>query len=118
MPDRPPAGRGEHGQASVELVALLPLLVAGLLACWQVVLVAHTLWSAHAAARAAARADAVGGDRLAAARAALPASLDAHVRVSAADADGRVPVAVRIPSVVPGVDFGSLTARAGFAPQQ
>ncbi len=118
MPDRPPAGRGEHGQASVELVALLPLLVAGLLACWQVVLVAHTLWSTHAAARAAARADAVGGDRLAAARASLPSSLDARVAVRAADGDGRVPVAVRIPTVLPGVDLGSLTARAGFAPQR
>src|SRR3954447_22960963 len=118
MPERPPVGRSEHGQASVELVALLPLLVAGLLACWQVVLVAHTLWSAHAAARAAARADAVGGDRLAAARAALPPSLDGGVKVQAAGGDGRVPVAVRIPSVVPGLRLGTLTARAGFASQR
>ncbi len=118
MPERPLLGRGEHGQAAVELVALLPLLVAGLLACWQVVLVGHALWSAHAAARAAARADAVGGDRLEAARAALPASLDQRVDVRAAERDGHVPVAVRIPSVIPGVELGTLTARAGFAPQQ
>src|SRR3954453_11240744 len=99
MPERPPWGRGEHGQASVELVALLPLVVAGLLACWQVVLVAHTLWSAHAAARAAARAGAIGRDELAAARAALPSSLDHRIDVRDADAEGRVPVAVHIPSV-------------------
>ncbi len=118
MPDRPLPRRGERGQASVELVALLPVLVAGMLACWQVVLAGHALWSAHAAARAAARADAVGGDRLAAARGALPPSLEGGVRVRAAEEDGRVPVAVRIPSVLPGVDLGSLTARAGFAPQR
>src|SRR4051812_15868029 len=118
MPHRPLPGRGEQGQAAVELVALLPLVVAGLLACWQVVLVGHTLWSAHAAARAAARADAVGSDGLAAARAALPASLDGRVHVRPADGDGRVPVSVRIPSVLPGVELGTLTARAGFAPQR
>jgi len=113
---RGPAGAG--GQATVELVALLPLIAAGLLACWQLVLVAHTAWSAHAAARSAARAHAVGGDELAAARASLPASLDRRVRVGKADDDGRVPVTLRIPDVLPGVRLGALTASAGFAPQR
>src|SRR4051794_21915533 len=115
----PPVSRArERGQATVELAALLPLIAVGLLACWQLVLVGHAAWSAHAAARSAARAAAVGGDVLAAARASLPGSLDARVRVGEADADGRVPVRVRVPSVLPGVRLGELTARAGFASQR
>ena len=107
-----------RGQATVELVALLPLIAVGLLGCWQLVLVAHTAWSAHAAARSAARAHAVGADELAAARASLPASLDRRVRVGEADGAGRVPVTLRIPVVLPGVRLGALTASAGFAPQR
>jgi hypothetical protein len=112
--DRAAASRG---QATVELVALLPLIAAGLLACWQLILVGHTAWSAHAAARAAARAHAIGADELAAARATLPRELDGRVRIGEADGDGRVPVTVRIPDVLPGVRLGTLTASAGFAPQ-
>src|SRR3954454_4833215 len=109
----------ERGQATVELVALLPLIAIGLLCCWQVVLVAHTVWSAHAAARSAARAHAVGGDELSAARRSVSGRfVPARVRVGEADEDGRVPVRVRVPSVLPGVGFGDLTARAGFAPQR
>src|SRR4051794_8568753 len=109
---------GERGQATVELAALLPLIAVGLLACWQLVLVGHAAWSAHAAARSAARAAAVGGDALAAARASVPSSLDGRLRVGEADADGRVAVRVRVASVLPGVRLGEVTARAGFAPQR
>jgi hypothetical protein len=106
-----------RGQATVELVALLPLLVAGLLGAWQVVLAAHTAWSAHAAVRAVARAHAVGGNELRAARAALPSSLDRRVVIEPEDGEGRSVVRVRVPSVLPGLRLGALTARAGFAPQ-
>src|SRR3954452_13083089 len=112
----PTITRGERGQATVELAALLPLIAIGLLACWQLVLVGHAAWAAHAAARAAARAHAVGSDELRAARASLPAALDGRVRVGEPDADDRLPVHVRVPSVLPGVRLGALTARAGFAP--
>src|SRR4051812_21205726 len=111
------AARSDRGQATVEFAALLPLIAVGLLACWQLVLVGHAAWSAHAAARAAARAHAVGGDELRAARASLPGALGERVRVGEAGDDGRVPVRVRVPSVLPGVRLGELTARAGFAPQ-
>ena len=71
---RPAAG--ERGQASVELVAALPLvLLAGLLA-WQLALAGHTAWECAHAARAAARADAVGRSAEAAARSAVPRSLE------------------------------------------
>src|SRR5689334_205380 len=109
---------GERGQATVEFAALLPLIAVGLLLCWQLVLLGHAVWSAHAAARAAARASAVGADTLAAARASLPAALDDRVRVGQIEDDGRVPVRIRVPSVLPGVRLGEVTARAGFAPQR
>jgi Flp pilus assembly protein TadG len=107
----------EHGQAAVEFVALLPLAVVLLFGAWQVVLAGHAAWSAHAAARAVARAHAVGGDELRAARATLPSSLDRRVTIAKPDSDGRAVVRVRLPSVVPGLRLGSITARAGFAPQ-
>src|SRR4051794_15315793 len=117
-PSRATGPASARGQATVELVALLPLIAVGLLLCWQLVLVGHTAWSAHAAARSAARATAVGGDALAAARASLPGSLDARVRVGQADEDGRVRVRVGLPSVLPGVRLGEVSARAGFAQQR
>ena len=47
-----------------------------------------------------------------------PSSLDRRVQVGEADRDGRVPVTLRIPVVLPGVRLGALTASAGFAPQR
>jgi len=57
-------GRGwrrEVGQASVETVALLPLVVLVGALLWQAVVAGQALWLSAAAARAAARAAAVGG---------------------------------------------------------
>jgi TadE-like protein len=88
--------RMEPGQAAVELVAVLPLvLLAGLLA-WQLVLAGHTAWLCANAARVAARAEAVGGDPRAAARSALPGPLEGGLRVERVRA-GVVRVRVRVP---------------------
>jgi hypothetical protein len=108
--------RRADGQAAAELVALLPV-VAGLLACaWQLVLVGHATLSAGTAARAAARAQALGLDARAAARAHLPARLERGLRVSSG-ADGAVAVAVRIPTL-PGIpSLGRVEATARFDPQ-
>src|SRR3954467_8485278 len=83
--------RCERGQATVEFVSTLPLiLLAGLIA-WQLVLVGHVAWDAAGAARSGARAKLVGRDAPAAARAGLPprlrsgtglATLASGVRVS------------------------------------
>lgn len=107
----------DSGQAAAELVALLPVLV-GLLACaWQVVLAGHAVIAAGAAARAAARAQAIGLDAPAAARAHLPAHLERGLRVAARE-DGGVEVAVRIPTL-PGLPpVGHATATARFDPQR
>ena len=59
----------QRGQAAVELVAVLPLVAALLAALWQLALIGDASWSAAGAARAAARAEAVGLDPRAAARA-------------------------------------------------
>ena len=63
--------RSESGQAAVELVVLLPLIVAILALALQALLAGQAVWEARAAARAAARAHAVGADAAAAARAHL-----------------------------------------------
>ena len=107
---------GEAGQATVELVALLPLLVVVLAGAWQAVLAGQAAWAAGAAARAAARAHAVGTDPTRAARTHLPGSLERGLRVTAGS-DGDVEVRVRIPSL-PGLPSpGHANAGARFEPQ-
>jgi hypothetical protein len=111
-----PASRDERGQASVELVALLPLLVVLGFAVWQAAVAGQALWLAGSAARAAARAEALGDDPAPAARGVLPPRLEDGLRVRAR-ADGGVAVTVRIPAVIGGGTMTSTTARARFVPQ-
>ena len=73
--------RREGGQASVETVALLPLVVLVGALLWQAVVAGQALWLSGAAARAAARAAAVGADAQAAAKATLPPRLESGLRV-------------------------------------
>ena len=106
-------GGHERGQASVELVALLPLLAALLLATWQGVVAGQAWWLAAAAARAGARAVAVGADPAAAARRELPRGVRERVRVRVA----RGEVVVRLPiGGVAGLGrLGTATARVAEA---
>lgn len=121
-PDPPPCGvaprrlRGEAGQATVELVALLPCITALLCAVWQLALVGHAVWAASAAARAAARAVAVGADPGAAARAHLPRALEPGLRVRSQPGDA-VEVRIRIQAIpgLPSPGHASATARFGAA---
>lgn len=106
-----PAGRrsGEAGQATVELVALLPLLAAVVLAVGQVLLAGAAQEFAGHAAEAGAVALLQGRDAEAAARAAVPgwsrSSLD--VRIDG----GAVRVTLAPAELVPPL-AGLLTARA------
>jgi len=104
------------GQAAVELVALLPLVLALLAGLWQLAVVAHTAWSASSAAHAAARAQAIGLSPGRAARAHLPSRLERGLRLRAS-ADGRVRVTVRVPSSF-GLRLGTASAVARFTPQR
>ena len=91
----------ERGQASVELVALLPALALLTLAGWQAVLVGWSMLEAQHAARIAARAAMIGAAPAAAARSALPGSLAGGSVVS--QSGGRLTVRLRVPSVIPGL---------------
>jgi hypothetical protein len=92
----PPPTSSERGQASAELLGVVPavLLVAALV--WQLALAGQAAWLCANAARAAARAEAVGRDGPSAARSALPKSLERGLKVEAA-AGGAVRVRMRIP---------------------
>jgi hypothetical protein len=104
-------GRAQSGQASVELVAAIPVLLLVTLAVAQLAIAGYALWSAGAAARAGARARYVGGDARAAARRSLPSPLRRGATIL--DRDG-VSVRVAAPSLVPGVPSVPVTARAGL----
>ena len=103
----------DHGQATVEFLAMLPLLAAVTLAIWQAAVAGHTIWSASAAARSASRAVAVGGDAERAARAI--AGDRARVREAA---DGAVRITVPIPAVTGGPDLTTFSTTARFEPQR
>jgi pilus assembly protein CpaE len=92
--------RPESGQASVETVAMVPLVLLAAAMAWQLVLTGHTLWVAAGAARAGARAELVGESPARAARSALPRSLERGMSVKRVDAGG-VRVEVRLPLMVP-----------------
>jgi len=109
-------GTGERGQATVELVALLPLLAVLGFGVWQAAVAGQAIGLAGAAARAAARASALGNDPSPAARRALPPRLADGLRVRERD-DGGVTVTLRIPAVVGGGALASTSAAARFAPQ-
>src|SRR5919202_1254261 len=111
-----PTIRAQGGQASVELVAVLPLIVALGFGLWQATVTGQAIWLARAAARAAARAEAVGADSAPAARDVLPPRLEEGLSVHARDG-GAVTVTVRIPSVVGSGALTSTSAEARFVPQ-
>jgi len=109
--------RRADGQAAVELVALLPLAALLLAGAWQLALAGHAVWAADAAARAASRAAAVGGDARTAARAALPRALR-HGAVVRDPGGGAVEVTVRVPPVLGLPVLGHASGRAHFRPQR
>ena len=116
MHGNPPDHRAEAGQASVELVAAIPvvLLVGALV--WQLALVGHAAWASAHAARAAARAEAVGRDGASAARSVLPDALERGLRVRRRGEAG-VRVSVRIPLLLPAWRSpASVSATASLAP--
>jgi hypothetical protein len=104
-------GSGEEGQATVELVAILPVLGLVAMLAWQAVVAGQTWWLAGAAAREGARASALGEDPVAAARRVLPGA-----RLVGGGADG-VRVRAAVPPILAGLRFGSVTVRARMEPQ-
>lgn len=77
-------------------MAVLPFVLLVGAVVWQLALAGHALWVTSHAARAAARADAVGKDIQGAARSALPRGLETGLRVQRLGGGG-VRVRVRMP---------------------
>jgi predicted ATPase len=90
--------RGERGQATLELLGLLPVLLAVALAGAQLLAVGYSSVLAGNAAEAGALGLAGGGDPRAGARAALPGWSRAHARVSVSG--GEVRVRLRPPTLL------------------
>lgn len=104
---------GESGQASVELVAILPALVVCVLIAGHALAAGWALWSAAGAARAGARAEHVGGDGEAVALRALPGLLRRDAEVESEDG---IRVEVRVPALLPGGSGPMLGASARLDP--
>lgn len=114
--------RADSGQASVELLALLPALALIAALAFQALLAGETWWLASVAAREGARASALGRDAGEAARAAVPGAFRggrmAVTPASSSPDDAAVTVKLAIPSVVAGVSLGLATGRARMEPQR
>ena len=96
--------RSQRGQALVELVALLPVLVLGGVLAWQMVVASHVWTLASGAARAGERALEVGAPAEPAALAALPARHAMGADVVTFDdpaSGGRVRVRLAVPRLLP-----------------
>jgi hypothetical protein len=109
--DADKGSRGEVGTASVELIAVVPMLLLAVLAAAQIAVAGQALWSASVAARAGARAAIVGGDAGAAARRALPEPMRRGARV---EEDGEVSVRVPVPRLLPALPRVMVGARAAL----
>lgn len=115
-PSLPTRGRGDPGQASLELLATVPAMVVGAMIAIQLAITGYALHLADGAAEAGALAAAAGADAEAAAAAALPGWAADRMDVSVEG--GRIEVAVRPPAPHPGISSalevtGAAWARSG-----
>ena len=88
----------EDGQATVELLAVVPVFLVIGIVVWQLILVGHTAWMSAHAARAAARADLVGENAAAAARSVLPDGLERGLELQTTQG-GATRIEVPVPMV-------------------
>ena len=97
---------------------LLPLLALLALGAWQAVLAGQAAWLAAGAARASARAAAVGDDPAAAARRSLPPALERGLRVTTRPPAPRSRSASRSPASSSGAALATIRSSAGFPEQR
>lgn len=95
--------RDEGGQATVEMLSALPILILAGLLIWQMCLVGIVLTSAQNAARTGARVQSRGGDGQAAATNSLRAAFRKGSDITAAG--DTVRVKVNVPLLVPGLNL-------------
>jgi hypothetical protein len=108
----------DTGQASVELLALLPALGLIIALAFQALLAGETWWLASVAAREGARASALGHDVQDAATAAVPSAFRPSRVTVSSSSDATVTVKVPIPALVGGLSLGSAVGRARMEPQR
>ena len=84
---------------------------------WQAVVAGQAVWFAGSAARAAARATAVGGDPRLAVRHVLPGRLEHGLTIDRLDGGDGVHVGIAIPAVIGGLRLGTVSANARFQDQ-
>lgn len=116
MTSRRPRAAAEAGQATVELVAMMPLVALLAMVLWQAAVAGQAIWLAGSAARAAARAQAVGGAPADAARSVLPTRLERGLKVITAR-DGSVSLSLGVPLVTGPGRLTTVGAHARFVPQ-
>ncbi|MFV0133923.1 TadE/TadG family type IV pilus assembly protein [Streptomyces sp. HMX87] len=114
MPYSPSGRSRDRGQAAIEYLGFLPVLVLVALAAVQLGLVAYTAQQAGTAARAGARSASLDESAQAACAAAVSGWLADGTDCPEAYGGDEVTVtaSVDIPSVVPGWDFGDATRTA------
>ena len=113
----PATMRDDSGQATVELVALLPVLGVLVLGLWQVAVFGHAVWSASAAARIASRAAAVGAPSASSAAVTARRVAGRGARLRVIDG-GAVRVAVPVRAVIGGAVLTTVSTTARFEPQR
>ena len=107
MSRRAASWRDERGQASVELIGMLPFLLLGALLVWQLLLVGYAVTSTENAARAASRVEARGGDGRKAAKRVIGSALREGMQTEITGTKAKV--RVRVPLLVPGITSKDLT---------
>ncbi len=93
--------RGDRGQATLELVAMVPFVLFVTATLLQLAAVVWAITDTTEAARQGARASSMGHDGCSAAESALSGSLDA---VSCSAGGGSLGMEVRAPIIVPGFE--------------
>jgi hypothetical protein len=107
--------RGEDGQASVEFLGALPLLVIAALLVWQLMLFGTVMTDAQNAARTGSRAASLHSDGTKAAYNALRPSFRDHAQVTT-QPDGTVRVKVKVPLLVPSIPLPVSITEAATIP--
>ncbi|MCX6388920.1 MAG: pilus assembly protein [Solirubrobacterales bacterium] len=105
----------ESGQATIELIMVLPIVFALGWGVWQVSLAGRAAQLAATAARAGARAVSLGADPKTAVIRALPSWEAGRVRLETRD--GAVTARLPVPSVGLPIDLGTVVATARFPVQ-
>jgi len=101
--------RVQRGQASIEVLGVLPLMLVFAMFVWQLHLVMSAATAVENAARTGSRVEGLGGDGKRAAMRALPRSQREDVEI---DIRGEVVrIRTKVPTVVPGLATGLFRVR-------